>query len=194
MVEITPDLKRGDSTLVYRNDWGGIWGSGPLSGHPIPFSPQPAWVFDPSGFLWSGAADSYVFQKRSLNGDTLMSVLREYTMAPVTERERADTIEWYYEHPKTGMDLEMIPSVKPAYSQFLVDDLSHLWVLSGSTTDSDRAPFDVFTPDGQYLGQVIPPFPVARRPRPIFRNGYMYAVTRDQHDVLQVVKAKIERS
>lgn len=50
-----------------------------------------------------------------------------------------------------------IPDVKPAFETFVVDDQGYLWVIRTSTTqDMSRRDvvFDVFDPEGRYLGAV----------------------------------------
>ena len=53
-----------------------------------------------------------------------------------------------------------------------------------------RAPivFDVFSPEGDYLGRVSAPDGFSLDPRPVFRGDYVWAVTRDEFEVERVTQ------
>jgi sugar lactone lactonase YvrE len=89
-------------------------------------------------------------------------------------------------------DWSRIPDVKPAFDELMVDDSGYLWVRLVSGGESEDRLFDVFDPEGRYLGQVVSPFPIAFYPPPIIRGGLVYAVTRDELEVPFLVRARIE--
>jgi hypothetical protein len=51
--------------------------------------------------------------------------------------------------------------------------------------------FDVFEPDGRYLGRVDAPEGFSVFPQPIFRGDRIWAVLRDELDVAYVVRYRI---
>jgi hypothetical protein len=61
-----------------------------------------------------------------------------------------------------------------------------------TSNDNEGRLLDVFDSEGRYLGRVELPFVMERYPTPLFRNGRIYAVTRDDLDVPYVVSAMIE--
>jgi hypothetical protein len=54
-----------------------------------------------------------------------------------------------------------------------------------------RRLFDLLDPEGLYLGRVRLPFPLSEYPTPVFCNGMIYGVTRDELEVPFVVRARI---
>jgi hypothetical protein len=64
---------------------------------------------------------------------------------------------------------------------------------TGRTPLSYREPlaFDVFRPDGTYLGLVLAPFELRADPEPFARGDRLWAVVRDELDVASIVKFRI---
>jgi len=56
---------------------------------------------------------------------------------------------------------------------------------------TEPAAFDVFAPDGRYLGPVTVPPSFQTDPAPIIRGDHVWAVTRDEMDVPRVVRFRI---
>jgi len=75
----------------------------------------------------------------------------------------------------------------------VLDDAGNLWVQLVAEADEEGRLFDVFDPEGRYLGEVLLPFPVEFFPAPIIRDGYMYAVMEDELEVPFLVRGRIER-
>ena len=51
--------------------------------------------------------------------------------------------------------------------------------------------FDVFEPDGRFLGHVRVPEDFRSSPDPIVRGDYVWAVARDELDVISIVRYKV---
>ena len=51
--------------------------------------------------------------------------------------------------------------------------------------------FDVFAPDGRFLGHVRVPESFQMRPEPIVRGDSVWAVTRDDLDVASIVRFRV---
>lgn len=172
--------------LRNENNW---WRTG------VPFTPSLEWRLTRDGTWWAGLTGDYRLFQLSWSGDTLRSIRRDYEPLPVTSADVEDARENLDSFVKAGgkPDWSRIPDVKPAFDEFVLDDSGHLWVRLVSETDTENRLFDVFDPEGRYLGQVVSPFPIAFYPPPIIRNGRIYAVTRDELEVPFVVSAVVEK-
>jgi hypothetical protein len=53
--------------------------------------------------------------------------------------------------------------------------------------------YDVFEPDGRYLGMARTPDEFRTSPAPVFRGDTVWAVTRDSLDVQRVVRFRVAR-
>lgn len=112
-----------------------------------------------------------------------------------------------------------IPDTKPPYRGVAVGEDGRVWVLLSQpgieiTDDDDDAPaatgqpggapprprprrfrepivYDVFEPDGTYLGRVRAPDGFSQYPEPVFRGDYVWAVQRDELDVPQIVRYRV---
>lgn len=166
----------------------------------VPFSPAPIWKLDRAGGYWYGTGRSYQLVRMEFGGDTVLIVDRSYDHQPVSEAERQREVqqltEWASGHG-VQPDLARIPATKPAFSDFLVADDGHLWVVSEAQTGEffdtyDR--FDVFDPEGRYLGEVRSDTPIFPHVSPVIRGNQMIAVTVDDLHVMYVVRLRIERS
>jgi hypothetical protein len=161
----------------------------------VPFTSSLEWRLDFRGHMWFMLTGDYSITQLSLEGDTLRRITREYEPLRVTAADvdsaMAD-LDWFI---RNGGDVDRarIPSTKPATEEFLFDHEGNIWVLP--VTDSARKGrvVDIFDPEGRYLGRIELPFPISTNPPPVFRDGYMYAVTEDDLEVPYVVRARIEK-
>ena len=120
-------------------------------------------------------------------------VERDYDFLPVRDVERDSALarlEWIRKQGG-AIDPSRIPSRKPAFAAFTVDDRGYLWVRP-TLADSVAAlhTFDVFDSLGRYLGPVEVPFTWQSGPL-IVRGDHLWAATRDSLDVPYVVVARI---
>jgi len=161
----------------------------------VPFAPFRVWQFQPGHAMWQGVNDRYRIVERSLEGDTLLVIEREYTPVDVTGADRDSALaglEWF---TKEGgkIDPSRIPETKPAYTAFFRDRVGNLWVLPFTTTARQGRVVDVFDPGGRYLGRLDLPFELETSPWPIVTDRYLYAVTEDELGVQYVVRGRIEK-
>ena len=139
--------------------------------------------------------DEYRMFELGSDGDTIRTITRDFTPLPVTEvdMERArEQLESFIENGG-NVDWSKIPSRKPATEEMDLDDEGNIWVRLVTTHEDRGHVFDVFDPIGRYLTTVRSDFAIARFPPPIFRDGFMYAVTEDELEVPYVVRARIEK-
>jgi len=100
-----------------------------------------------------------------------------------------------------------IPDTKPAFSELTVGTDGRIWVQlhqpgyldeaadpdDPDATDgwAEPAVWDVFEPDGTYLGQVRAPNSLSTYPRPIFGPEHVWAITTDELDVQYLTRFRI---
>lgn len=132
----------------------------------------------------------------------------------ITTNMRNNFPGWRWNGPAT-------PDAKPPFRSLAVGDDGRVWVqLSqpaeeipedeqedaqavgtarpGGAPPAPRPPrfreptvYDVFEPDGTYLGRVRTPDGFAAYPEPIFRGDFVWAVQRDELEVPQIVRYRI---
>ncbi|HSR41933.1 MAG TPA: hypothetical protein VLL48_07170, partial [Longimicrobiales bacterium] len=161
----------------------------------IPYLGQPTWEVGPGGRIWTTPTRPYRFDVLTPGGDTIRVVEREYAPVPVSAAER-DSAEARLRRrfaPSAELDLSRIPETKPAVETFFFDAERNLWARPYLPGDSTGMAFDVFDPDGRYLGRVASPVRLRRWPDPVVRGGRLYGVTVDDLDVPYVVGLEIER-
>lgn len=191
------DLLPVDSFPLTLPESDGFWnlqddrGFGAIVG--IPFAGQAEWALDQGARLWVGGSDSYSLVHQELDGDSLMVIERQVLSVAVSPEERAQAVEGlgeYATHPK--MDLSRIPSTKPFFRRLIPDDAGNLWVLREG--EGERWFFDVFGPDGSYLGPVEVPVVPSLFPPPVIRDDRLVVVTKDEFDTQSVVVYKVTRA
>jgi hypothetical protein len=158
----------------------------------VPFSPGLDWDLTPDGDFWFVLTGSYELYRVNGKGDTTRKVTKPFEQVAVTGEDRDSALaglEWF---TKQGgkVDGSRIPGVKPAVRSLLVADDGYLWVepMTADRTDRGRL-FEIFDPEGRYLGRLRLPFRIAGAP--VIRGNELLAVTRDELEVPFVVRAKI---
>ncbi|MFC1529221.1 6-bladed beta-propeller [Gemmatimonadota bacterium] len=164
---------------------------------PIPFSPQPGWVYDGKGGIWVATGDQYRFWHQSLSGTRTRIVELQREPIAVTESDRAeahDDIEQYLRRVAGGVDqidFSKIPRHKPAHGPIILDDQGYIWVvqtLPASPIAENGTPsnvFDVFDPEGRYLGPLE--VTISLGPLPVIVAGRIAGVIREESGLERVV-------
>ena len=112
--------------------------------------------------------------------------------------------------PGWSWDGPSIPEHKPFYRQLLAGRDGRIWVRlwteghrvenedhdpedprSTAVTWTESLRYDVFEPDGTYLGVVAPPDGFTPYVDPVFDGNHVWAVTRDELGVERVVRFRI---
>lgn len=161
----------------------------------VPFSPGQAFALDPRGGLWMGVTASYRLARLGPDGDTTRVVEREAPPVPVAAAERDEAIErmkWFTDRGGR-IDPGRIPARKPAYQHVIVDGDGGLWVRPALPAGEAGAAYDVFDPEGRYLGRVRLPGGMDAFPPPVIRGGALYGVVQDSLGVAYVTRATIEK-
>lgn len=159
----------------------------------VPYQGFLVWRIAPMGTIWAMVTDEYRLFELDTAGDTLRTITRRFTPIPVTaaDRERArEDMKWFTDQGGR-IDMSMLPSSKPPTRGFFFDDERHIWVERTTDGDDAHPVFDLFDPEGRYLGAIRLPFALAGVP--VVRDRRLYAVTRDELDVPYIVRARIDR-
>lgn len=165
----------------------------------VPFQGFMAWRLSPAGTVWMLLTGRYELMETTTNGEVLRRVTKDHEPIPVTaeDRERAvKNLQWF-----TGqggqVDQSRFPRSKPSTASFFIDDEGNLWVeqqVAAANADNAGRIFDLFDPEGRYLGTLSLPFSLAwSRPEPVVRDGVLYGVTTDEVGAAYVVRARVEK-
>ena len=182
-------------------------------GYYVPFSPEFHWTVHPSGHFISGVSSEYKIDL--VRDDGVLRIERAADPVPVHEQERARQRESVVQRmqafaPDWTWDGPAIPDHKPFFRDLVAGRDGRIWVevpteaRAVENPDHDpedpasapvlwRAPprYDVFEPDGTYLGAVMPPAGFSTSTDPVFDGDYVWAVTRDELGVGRVVRFRI---
>ena len=181
--------------------------------NPVPFAPSFQWTIHPSGHFVTGLPADYRIELA--RGDGILRIERTTDPAPVHDDEgaqRRDNLERRLQSniPGWTWDGPPIPEHKPFYQELLAGRDGRIWVrlwteahrVENEDHDPDdprSAPvswvepvrYDVFEPDGTYLGVVVPPDEFTPYVHPVFDGDHVWGVTRDELGVQRVVRYRI---
>jgi len=143
------------------------------------FVPAKLWAWSPHGYMVVGVNTTYSFELRPRNRPVIRieRVVPPVQVLPEERVEHEARNAWYRKYQGQYMTAELppIPASKPPYRGFLIGADGRVWVrrhvtaerLAESDTGSAERPpspswvepsvFDVFEPDGTYLGEVRVP-------------------------------------
>lgn len=183
----------------------------------VPFTPQVSWTFSPLGYMVGGLSTHYRVDAFRADGSVLR-IERDWTPVPVHPDEAegwrqyftADFREFY---PGWRWNGPPIPDAKPPFQDVFTSWEGDIWVLRSEESvptmtavearEAERtshlpvvrfwepSSFDVFTPDGRYLGHVRVPETFSSSPEPVIRRGTVWAIARDEMDVATIVRYRL---
>lgn len=197
IVRIDPPSQRADTFPLPQYDGGKIQmlnsAGFPVRSVTIPFAGNLSWRLDHRGYVWSSITDRYRIAQQTLAGDTLRIIELAQAPVAVSAQERVEALEMLKEmvQEDARADASVIPGTKPFIGDIMLDDRGHLWI---SPWRAEGRAYDVFDPDGRYLGEVATStrlstwaFP------PVFRGDLVYGFTFDEMMVPYLVRMRIER-
>jgi len=187
----------------------------------VPFTPRVIWAFSPLGYLVAGLPTRYTIDLL-LAPDSILRIERgDWQPIPVkaeekAEHERIKTAGMRQLDPGWRWNGPPIPDSKPPYERFFIGDDGRIWVLlyqEAQKVDIDESfaeedepvgipeltwiepvTFDVFEPDGRYLGTVRAPDGFSIYPTPVARGDTVWAVVEDKLDVPYILRFHIEHA
>jgi hypothetical protein len=177
----------------------------------VPFTPREHWTFSPHGYFVGGLSTEYSIDVFRPDGSVLR-IQRTADPVPVDpaerEAERMGVIRNFQQMaPDWKWNGPPIPDTKPPFQAVHVASDGRIWVRlhqPGHLAEeadpgdprsvdrwSERPVWDVFEPDGAYLGEVRAPLDVSSYPRPVFGPRNVWAVTTDELGVEYVTRFRI---
>ena len=186
---------------------------GILVSYGVPFTPRYHWTVHPSGHFLTGLSSDYRIDLA--RDDGVLRIERSRDPVPASTAERAyqrERVVGSIRRSLPGWDWDgpAIPSGKPFFQELLAGRDGRIWVrlwTEGRPVDNvDHDPgdpgslpviweeetrYDVFDPDGTYLGVVVAPDEFSTFPAPVFDGDRVWAVTADELGVERVVRYRI---
>ena len=180
---------------------------------PIPLTASHYWALHPSGHFVTGISSDYRIDleldsgvlriERVVVPVAVSAEERSYLREDVIHGMRVTQPDWRWNGPP-------IPTTRPPFRGLAAGRDGRIWVtLSTHAQPVDnefydpqqpnsepvlwRSPlrYDVFEPDGTYLGTVVPPEGFAGARRPVFDGNHVWAVTQDEIGVERIVRYRI---
>lgn len=179
----------------------------------VPYATYPRYAVSPLGHVVSAMARPYTVHTRS--GGQPVRLTRDFTPPLVGEAERAQLraeIEHFMRRERSDFTWNgpEIPHEKPPIADLAVGLDGRIWVELSTLSetfepDPPRGPegkqaplvtfrpgekrWDVFEPDGRYLGRIAAPREVTVFVR---RGRQVWGIVRDENDVASIVRMRIE--
>ncbi len=185
----------------------------------VPFAPSVSWAISPLGYFVGGLSTRYAIELY-LAPDRVLRIERgDWQPVPVKpeerdEQERIITANFRQLDPGWRWNGDPIPDNKPPYQRLFVGEDGRIWVWlhqeayqidavddfadqdePGSIPEPtwiESVAFDVFEPDGRYLGRVRAPDGLAVYPTPVARGDTLWAVVEDEMDVPYIVRFHVQ--
>jgi hypothetical protein len=216
-----PDGNEGDSIRAptWKYEKGEIKGEkeGNSSMNEVPFWPSDSWAWSPLGYYVGGVSTAYRIE--IFRPGSPLRIERNTVPVPVQPEEAADlkrvaTDNMVRNFPGWVWNGPEIPRVKPPFRVVYAGDDGRIWVLlsrpgvrdstaptmagTGTfqysvSTWKEPVAFDVFEPDGRYLGEVQAPDGFQTWPEPIFRADTVWAAIEDPDGVRYIHRMEIVR-
>jgi hypothetical protein len=181
----------------------------------VPFAPWPVWSVSPLGYVVAGLPTRYRLNLY-LAPHRVLSIGRE-NWQPVgvlpeerEEQQRLITASMWQIEPGWSWEGPPIPAVKAPYHDLFIGGRGRIWLRlhqrahraqaaegseprgaaaeEAAQTWVEPVAFDVFQPDGGYLGFVRAPPGMQLYPRPVARGDTVWAVVEDELEVQRIVR------
>jgi len=190
------------------------------SSRRVPFTPEVLATFSPLGYMVGGVATDYRIDLLRTDAP-IVRIERSWEPIPVTAAEKDERVHLIEsnlrrQYPGWRWNGPDIPDTKPPFTGIMVDEDGHVWVQLSQPAVEFRSEtealeeerrtgrpqlrlrepvvFDVFEPDGRYLGTVRMPNGFRTGPQPVIRGDMMWAVVVDDLDVPRVVRFAIQHA
>ena len=180
----------------------------------VPFAPRFHWTVHASGHFLTGLSTDYRIDLA--RDDGVLRIERSREPVPATDAERAYQRDLTVARigrslPGWEWDGPAIPRHKPFFLALRAGRDGRIWVrlvdrwdaqwttrittpmtpLRSPVTWEEDTRYDVFEPDGTYLGVVVAPDEFTSFPAPVFGSDHVWAVTVGEQGVQRVVRYRI---
>lgn len=165
-----------------------------LAGVPAavaPYLPTTTSAAEPGGDVWLASTDKYTLFRRTALGDTVLVAELQVATPHLSADDRAaiDSIMARWTVPVNwsalGLGPQIVRSLHP-------DDQGNLFVRSNLARERAAYQFEMFDPQGRFLGVLEADVAFDRTAKVVFRGNAAYGVTRDSLDVPYVVRAAVQ--
>lgn len=161
------------------------------------FSADPTGAVDETGAVWFAHRDAYRIHRRTIEGDTTLSLTFPAEPHPLepSDRERVEEAVERQPTERRTAYLEALPAARPIIAAIVPDDAGHVYVLVDVAGEPAGTALDVFTEQGAYLGRTSLPVALSRWATPVIHAtaDHVYVVIRDDLDVPYVSRLRIIR-
>lgn len=149
------------------------------------------WNLAPDGSLWFAESGALRYVHRAPSGDTVRTIEASHRDASV-DWETQQAIEREYE--RIGLDPSDYPIARPLNQSIYALEDGHLLVQIEDEMGAYGRVFDVYDPDGRFLGPVDFGFRISPRSIPAFLGDTIIAIAvTDDLDIPYLVRATIKR-
>jgi len=148
------------------------------------------WAVGPDGTLWTADSGELLLVQRTFGGDTIRVVHTSHRKLEFSSSENRMISRGLDE---VGLGPEDITVVRPVLQSLHVLEDGHVLVQIESDIGEAGRTFDVFEPEGRFLGSLDLPFAPAPLGVAMFRGDTILAPTLGDNDVPFVVEAVIRR-
>ncbi len=148
------------------------------------------WSMAPDGTVWSAMNGRLRLVKTDSNGDTLRIVETSHRPESFDRRDREAISKGLAEAGLSRQDVEL---VRPLVSEIYLMDDGHILVGIFEQVGEDPSTFDVFDPEGFFLGTIDLGITIPRRNRPALVGDTLIVVSPGLLDVPFLVRLTIRR-
>ena len=168
----------------------------------VPFTPQIRRAYHPAGGFVYGWNGSYALARSTTGADTTRLLQRTWTADPIPDSLRQartnETLKWVSEQygeatAKAAIRMSDVPTTAPAFLDLRIDEGETLWARRLIGTDSTKTAYDVFGPDGSWLGSVSVPTGTPEWGGMYIDRSSIYAATEDADGRPVVVRLRVVR-
>ena len=154
----------------------------------VPFAPRTITGFGQDSGLVYGASSDFTIMRLQAGRDTTFLMSRAWTAPSIPDSVRTDTVEAMVKNYanaqvdeislRNAFHADEVPKTGPSFSRLIVDDRGNTWALQSLGGDSTR--FDIFSPDGSWLGPVVVPEAMSPYGPFAIHGGIVYVETEDK--------------
>lgn len=159
---------------------------GPSVSAWVPFGRVPHVAMGPDGRVQFGRSDSLGILSYDLDGTRRQSVAIPFEAVPVTDEDRERRLEQFQSEHRPELR-GAIPSTKPAFTWFLVDDEGRYW-FGRPTADPDSTSWWVAWPNEKRVATTRLPSEVRLT---VVRDGHAYGHTIRKNEAPALVRYRV---